>query len=287
MLEGMTQLKQRFIMSGTVTIIALLTIFLAPIPAFKPILTAIIAGSIGVAIWELYQIASAKQTKPAKTLGIFFGAFYVVSVAIATQYPAAHMLPEITLLVALLVCSLYYFVKGDSPFVNLSVTLLGLIYIAVPLSCMIRVVYFFGETGLQDGRWWFLYLIAVSKMTDTGGFFIGKRFGRQKLAPYISPKKTWEGAIGGLSLAVLTSVAIMLFTTAFNSAFHLTFWQSICLGVLVGIMAQCGDLIESLFKRDGGIKDSNQLPGLGGMLDIVDSLVFTSPLIYLFLEIYA
>ncbi len=287
MLEGMTQLKQRLVMSLGIAVLTFLTIFLAPIPIFKPILTAIIGGSVGLAIWELYQIACAKGVEPAEKLGICCGVLYVFAVAISTQYPIANALPEVVLFAALLACCLYYFIKSTSPLMNLSATVLGIAYLAIPLSCMIRIVYFFADSGIQDGRWWLFYLITVSKMTDTGGFFIGKWFGRQQLAPYISPKKTWEGALGGFFLAILTSISIVVVTTLLGSAFTLTLWQSIFLGASIGVLAQFGDLIESLLKRDGGIKDSNDLPGLGGMLDIVDSLVFTSPLVYLFLEIYS
>ena len=124
-------------------------------------------------------------------------------------------------------------------------------------------------------------------MTDTGGFFIGKKFGKEKLAPYISPKKTWEGALGGFVAAIFSSIAVVFFASIFDpEAFGLTLWQSIWLGAGIGICAQIGDLSESLLKRDGGIKDSNQVPGLGGMLDIVDSLVFSAPLVYIFLKVY-
>jgi phosphatidate cytidylyltransferase len=152
---------------------------------------------------------------------------------------------------------------------------------------MIRIAYFFSENSVNDGRWWLLYLLVVTKMTDTGGFFVGKKFGKEKLAPYISPKKTIEGALGGFLAGILSSVAIMFLASIFDpGAFGLTFAQSIWLGAGISLCAQIGDLSESLLKRDGGIKDSNQMPGLGGMLDIMDSLVFSTPLVYIFLKVY-
>lgn len=286
MLSTMTPFKQRLLVGSITTVLAMLLILLAPIPAFKPVFTAVIAASIGIATWEFYKIAFIKELHPAQTLGIAFGVLYAIAVAISTQYTSAYMLPDLTLLIAFISCSLYYFVKSYSVFINLSVTLMGLLYLAIPISCMIRIIYFFDESGAQDGRWWLLYMITVSKMTDTGGFFIGKRFGKEPLAPYISPKKTWEGAVGGLLLAILISIAITLLAELVGSSFSLTLWQSVWLGAILSLLAQCGDLVESLLKRDGGIKDSNQLPGLGGMLDMVDSLVFTAPCIYIFLKIY-
>lgn len=283
----MTPLKQRLTLSSIVTLAALLIIFLSSVPAFKPIFACAIAASIGMAMWELNNIARAKGLKPAEKLGITLGVVYALSVALSTQYLWAKLLPELMLLFSLLSIFLYYFAKGVSPFMNLSATVFSIAYLAVPLSCMILIAYFFDQTKEQDGRWWLLYLVAVTKMTDTGGFFIGKNFGKQKLAPYISPKKTWEGALGGLCCAIATSLLIKVIAFLFNASFSLTLWQSLWLGAGIGIVAQCGDLAESLLKRDGGIKDSNQLPGLGGMLDIVDSLVFSAPLVYIFLKAYS
>ncbi|MEI8365882.1 MAG: phosphatidate cytidylyltransferase [Parachlamydiaceae bacterium] len=288
MITNLTPLQQRLTVGGIGTLISLVIIFLSPIPAFKPFFTTIIAATICVAMWELYQIYRAKGLEPAVKVGLTFGALYAFATAIATQYVSAVMLPELILLISLLSCFFYYFSRGSSPLFNLSATMFGIIYLAVPLGCIIRVAYFFSQNQLQDGRWWLFYLIAVTKMTDTGGFFIGKQFGKEKLAPHISPKKTWEGALGGLCAAIFASIAIKWIATAFfdANAFGMTWWQSIWLGIGIGIFAQCGDLSESLLKRDGGVKDSNQLPGLGGILDLVDSLVFSSPLVYIFLKVY-
>lgn len=286
-LNQMTPFQQRLTLSGVGTILSILIIFMAPVPAFKPLFTLAIGATICVAMWELYQIFRAKGLEPASKAGITFGALYVIAVALSTQYQSAEMLPEFILLIALLSCFLYYFTRGKSPLQNLSATVFSLAYLAVPLSCMIRIAYFFDENAANDGRWWLLYLLVVTKMTDTGGFFVGKKFGKEKLAPYISPKKTIEGALGGFLAGILSSVAIMFLASIFDpGAFGLTFAQSIWLGAGISLCAQIGDLSESLLKRDGGIKDSNQMPGLGGMLDIMDSLVFSTPLVYIFLKVY-
>jgi phosphatidate cytidylyltransferase len=124
-------------------------------------------------------------------------------------------------------------------------------------------------------------------MTDTGAYFTGKKFGKSKLAPHISPKKTIEGALGGMVFSLLTSLCFFFISDLFSLSMQISFMESFVLGILVGVIGQIGDLIESLLKRDGGIKDSNQLPGLGGILDVVDSLIFTTPLIYFFLRIFS
>jgi phosphatidate cytidylyltransferase len=285
--QQLTPFQQRLIVGGVGSLLACLAIFLAPVPAFKPLFTAIIASSIGIAMWEFFRIAQIKGFAPAKKMAIAEGSLYAIAIALSTQYASLKILPELILLGSLLLCFVYFFIKGDSPFINLSITIFSLAYLAVPLSCMLSIIYFFNSSELQDGRFWLLYLMMVTKMTDTGGYFIGKRFGHQKLAPFISPKKTWEGALGGFCLSILTSFIFAIVLQILNpQAFLLSIWQSLWLGALLGIIAQCGDLAESLLKRDGGIKDSNRLPGLGGILDTVDSLVFTAPLMYIFLKFY-
>lgn len=287
-LNNLSPLQQRLIVSGIGIFLMLIVIYLSAVPAFKPLFTLTIAAIIGAAMWEYYDIARSKVVTPVKRLGISLATIYIFAVAISTQYPSTKELPELVLLISLLSCFLYYFAKGSSPSINIPIIFFGIAYLAVTLACIIRIAYFFSDTDPQDGRLWLLYLFTVTKMMDTGGFFFGKQYGQYKLAPYISPKKTWEGAIGGLTLAIATSILIKILADIFtNGALELTLWQSIWLGALIGILAQCGDLAESLLKRDGGVKDSSQLPGLGGMLDIVDSLVFTAPLIYIFLRVHA
>lgn len=286
MFKELTQFQQR-LLSGTISgVLVFLVIYLSQLTGFKPIFTAAVAAVIGLAMWELFHIAQEINIEPANKLGISLSAIYACTVALSTQYAFAKQLPEIVLLAALLVCFLYYFVKGNSPFINLSTTLFGIGYLAVPLSCLISIAYFFPAESAHGGRWWLLYLIVVTKVTDMGAYFIGMGYGKQKLAPYISPKKTWEGAIGGLLCAVAASAVInVLSSFTSDGTYALDAWQTVWLGLTIGVFAQCGDLAESLLKRDCGVKDSNRLPGLGGMLDMVDSLVFTAPLVYIWLKI--
>lgn len=285
MLQQRSQMQQRIIIGTLASIVVFLIIFLSSFPHFKPVFTAAVAAIIGMAMWELFYIAQGLSIEPAIKLGISLSTIYAFSVALSTNYPEAKLLPEIVLLASLLVCFLYYFAKGNSPFINVSTTLFGIGYLAVPLSCLISIAYFAPTDSVHGGRWWLCYLIIVTKMTDTGAFFIGKRFGKQKLAPYISPKKTWEGAIGGLIAALIASVVMNILSSLNGDRIYaLDAWQTIWLGLTIGVFAQCGDLAESLLKRDCGVKDSNRLPGLGGVLDIVDSLIFTAPLIYIWLK---
>lgn len=285
MFRKLSNLQQRLIISSVGVFILLLAIFLSYEPFFKPIFALLTVAVIVTAIWEYYNIAKIKGWLPLFKIGLTGAGAYTFAVFLRTQ-EIGKMLPESVLGLTLIAAFLYYFIKGSDPFVNLAITLFGLLYLAIPLSCLIDINYFNNEPFVHDGRWCLLYLLFVTKMTDTGAFFIGKNYGRRQLSTYISPKKTWEGALGGLCCAIAASILLyFIFHLFFDQPpFAITFWQSIWLAALISITAQFGDLAESLLKRDVGVKDSSHLPGLGGVLDVVDSLVFTSPLLYIFLE---
>jgi len=282
----MTHTQQRLVVGGIATVIVLIFIWLSPYQYFRPFYTLITAGIIGSAVWEYYQIAKNKGFQPLETIGIVSVVAYVFAVFLTTQNHALRFLPEIILWLTLLVIFMNYFVCGPHPFVNTAVTLFAIGYLAIPLATLINITYFFPADSTQDGRFWLLYLIAVTKMTDTGAFFVGKAWGKHKLSPYISPGKTWEGAIGGFATALFIGFLFYLIFNTFYEVppFDLNLFRCLWLAGIISVIAQFSDLAESLLKRDVGIKDSNQLPGLGGMLDIVDSLVFTAPLMYIYLK---
>lgn len=285
-LSNLSNLQQRLIISGLSVVCLLIIITASYNSLFAPFFALFTSAVIGLAQWEYYHIAKAKNCQPLVKIGIIGTVAYVFAIFLRAHFLWAVMLPEIVLGLILIGAFSYYFIKGTDPFVNLAITLFGIFYLTIPLSCLIDINYFHSEPIVRDGRWALLYLLLVTKMTDTAAFFIGKKFGRRKLSPYISPKKTWEGAFGGLAGAMITSVVLYILFNLFsnNPPLGLTFWQSLWLSFLISIAGQFGDLAESLLKRDVGVKDSSHLPGLGGMLDIVDSLVFTSPLMYIFLE---
>ncbi len=130
---------------------------------------------------------------------------------------------------------------------------------------------------LPRGVWWLLVVLLGVWGSDSAAFFSGHYFGRHKLAPRISPAKTWEGAIGGFALSI---VAALLFTVI---PLGVPWYLAIVLGILIGVAAVLGDLAESLLKRQTNVKDSGQLmPGHGGMLDRIDSLLFAVIVVYIF-----
>lgn len=285
-LSTMNNLEQRLVVSSIGVIAVIASICLSYFYFFKPIFALLTASVIAIALWEFYRIAMSKGYQPLIKIGITGTIAYTLAVFVRTQTVTAAMIPQIVLGLMLIASFLYFFVKGSKPLVNLAITGFGIIYLTVPLSCILDVNYFYKDHFVEDGRWCLAYLLLVTKMTDTSAFFIGKKFGRRQLSKYISPKKTWEGAIGGLLGALGASIFLYAFWHLFFNIvpFNITFLESLWLPILISIVAQFGDLAESLLKRDVGVKDSSVLPGLGGVLDIVDSLIFTTPLLYIFLN---
>lgn len=281
-------LKQRLAVSILGIAVLIVVIYFSPYGLFKLLFALLMAGVIGMALWEYYHIAKANGYQPQAGIGILFTFLYIFGLYANSLWPYHHAVPEVILGLMLVAGFTYYFIRGSDPFVNLAITAFGVFYLTIPLGCFFDINYFFPPESEQDGRWWLFYVLAVTKMTDTGAYFIGKSYGKTQLAPYISPKKTYEGAFGGLVSGIMTSFCIYAAAHIFYSQppLGMTLLQSLWLGVLMSLLAQFGDLAESLLKRDMGVKDSNQLPGLGGFLDIVDSLVFTAPLIYIFLKVH-
>lgn len=130
----------------------------------------------------------------------------------------------------------------------------------------------------------FLLAVFVAKGCDSGAYFAGRQFGRRRLAPILSPGKTWEGAAGGLFAAAAIAFLIVGLSKWILSDWPPFGWaRTLCFGLVVGLVAQIGDLMESMIKRDCGQKDaSNHIPGFGGLLDIIDSVLFIGPVAYLF-----
>lgn len=132
--------------------------------------------------------------------------------------------------------------------------------------------------SLDDGRNWVFLALFTNFGSDTAAFFAGRALGKHKLAPSISPGKTWEGAIAGILGAIIIS---LLFTIPSPLSLPLGYGKAVVLGLLVSIFGQFGDLVESLFKRNMGVKDSGRLlPGHGGALDRIDSVVFAGVVVY-------
>lgn len=163
----------------------------------------------------------------------------------------------------------------------ISTTLFGLMYVPWLLNFIQKINFF---PGINDnGKYYVLYFMLVTKFSDTGAYAVGSLIGRHKMIPRISPAKTWEGFGGAIVVATGASLAFSHFLA--DKMPGMKPLHAIVLGVILSSTAVIGDLIESLFKREAGVKDSgNFFPGIGGILDLLDSLLFNAPIMYLYLR---
>jgi len=155
---------------------------------------------------------------------------------------------------------------------GIGLTIVGPFYVCLPLMLLLLIA------RLPQGNLWILYLLSVIFAGDTASFYVGRRFGKHGLI-HVSPGKTWEGSVGGL---LANAVIAGIFGSIFFPSLSLA--SIMVLAISIGISGQIGDLVESLFKRSSDLKDSGTLlPGHGGLLDRIDSLLFAIPVLYLYL----
>jgi len=236
-----------------------------------PWFTLLIAAAALAGTYEFYKMANFDSREPLLYLGLLCSLALVLS----PHYRNPDVLPIV--ITATILISLIWLLcrpSKEGAFRNWAWTIVGALYVGWMLSHWLSL------RGLEDGRNWVYLAILTTFANDTGAFFIGRARGKRKLAPAISEGKTWEGAIGGLICAILGAMVI---ATVLNliSPFTFRYWQIILLGFLVGLFAQLGDLVESLLKRNMGVKESgNLLPGHGGILDRFDSLIFVGAVVY-------
>ena len=179
-------------------------------------------------------------------------------------------------------CVLQFLSKTNTAgILAISTTLFGLMYVPWLLNFIQKINFF---PGINDnGKFYVLYFILVTKFSDSGAYAIGSLIGRHKMIPRISPAKTWEGFGGAI---IVATGASLVFAYCFADKMPgMTPMHAVILGVILSSTAVIGDLIESLFKREAGVKDSgNFFPGIGGILDLLDSLLFNAPIMYLYLR---
>ncbi len=289
-------LGMRIIINGLSAILIALFIFVAGYSPLRWVFAAAVAAISATAVWEYDQLAKKKGLFPAVSLSIMAAILYVFAIFCKTQGPYSFLpslwphVPEIILGLAFFGCFVHFAIVGKPPITNIATTFFGIVYVGVPLGLFVRVMYFFTFGGMEDphfeGSWWIIYLIAASKSADIGGYFVGSQFGRRKLALKLSPNKTLEGALGGLIASTLMSLFLCFLGKKFGHVFEaFSYVQALWIGLIIGVLGQIGDLAESFLKRDAKVKDSNSIPGVGGILDMVDSLLFTAPVVYIFLRI--
>ncbi|MDX6767814.1 MAG: phosphatidate cytidylyltransferase [Candidatus Methylacidiphilales bacterium] len=241
-----------------------------------------------LAQWEFYTLQESKGLKVFKKAGVFCGAVYLLVCSLpslpmaqaGTWWGGADTLAILLVIIGLLSRQVFE-TNQASPMATVALTLFGFFYIPFLFSFIIKILFQAGYPPSQ-GVLLAAYVVAVTKATDIGAFIVGTTLGRHKMSPTISPKKTWEGFVGGLVLALVVSLALSRLFDPISPVFHS--FHPWCLGVLLSLISVVGDLAESVIKRDARIKDSGGIiPGIGGCLDLIDSILFTAPLFFSYL----
>jgi phosphatidate cytidylyltransferase len=241
-----------------------------------PWITIFVAAAALAGSYEFYHMANFDRREPL----LYLGLLWTLALVLSPHYRNPDLLPTvITAAILVSLACLLVRPSREKAFHQWAWTIAGALYVGWMLS------YWLNLRGLEDGRNWVYLAMLTAFANDTTAYFVGRARGRHKLAPAISPAKTREGAIGGLAGAVIAAVVIAmvlkLISAELGAPFSFRYWQIIVMGLLVGLVAQLGDLVESLLKRQTGVKESgNLLPGHGGVLDRFDSLIFVGAVVY-------
>jgi len=231
-----------------------------------PAYSLLVAAVAAVVALEFYGMMGLSSRHPLT----LFGLISVLLFILVSHFEGEYTAPLLTFVAVFSLIWLIFRSPVKDAAINWAWTLGGIIYIGWMLSHLIPL------RGLEAGRDWVLFTIFVTFAADTAAFFVGRAWGRHPLASAISPGKTWEGAIGGFLGAI--AAASILAAILPGIPVH---WHIVLLGALIGIFAQLGDLSESMLKRSAGVKDSGRLiPGHGGLLDRLDSILFTVVVVY-------
>ncbi|MFI3317694.1 MAG: phosphatidate cytidylyltransferase [Rikenellaceae bacterium] len=269
-----SNLLQR-VVSGAILIVVSVGATLISQWGFCALLLLIVGGSA----WELYRMSSARGCQPQVVMGIV-ASCVVLALGVDGFYNGSQYNLPMSLFLIVLLPSIFILeiTRGEkSPMENIAITLLPLLYVAAPMAMLAGI-----PLLISGGEWSacvvILYLF-ITWANDSFAYLIGVSFGRHKIAPSISPKKSWEGFVGGVAGAM--GVAAL---GAHLLGDNLTIWLPIAL--IISIMGMLGDLVESTFKRSTGIKDSGDLiPGHGGILDRFDALILSAPFVFVYLLI--
>ena len=239
-------------------------------------------AAMALALFEFYVLAKGRDLKPDTGAGFLAGIAILVVSFFATDLPLNLLLVQVVLIVltaGALVAATLRGAPFDKMLASVGATILGVLYIALLGSHLVSIrIGFVPELSADLLSFFFLVLMGA----DAGAYYVGRALGKHKLAPSISPGKTWEGVAGGVVAAmVMAALAHFWFFRELPLKFALP------LAVVMTVVGIFGDLVESALKRGAGAKDAaNILPGHGGLLDRLDSLLFNAPLIYYFARFY-
>jgi len=233
---------------------------------------------VGLAAWEYGQIFRGSDLQPSLVIAIVGAAALALGRA-WNGFESAPLLISAVLIAGMIYHMVAYERGRDQAGTDFAVTISAAFYIGWLGAYLISI------RDLQGGFWWLLLVLPIVWLADSGAYFIGRAFGTRKLSPRLSPKKTWEGYLGGIVVGTLGAVGLVyLFRIWAPPEFSIDPLQAAMLGLLLSTIAPLGDLGESMIKRQSGVKDSsNLIPGHGGVFDRIDSWLWAALIGYYFL----
>lgn len=267
MIPKRSLLRQRLLSAAAFIPILFVIIWFGPLWLLSLLIAAVaLLGAI-----EFYRLATHAGQRPLTILGIIFVLFFIVNVYFQ-ELRATPIATWILVATAIALPLIWHIFRSrdKKTFASWLWTIGGIFYIGWMLS------YFVPLRGLEDGRDWVILALFTTFAVDSGAFLIGRAWGRHPMVPRISPGKSWEGTVGGLicGIAAASALAAIL-------GLPIGYGQACLLGFLIAVLAHIGDIVESMLKRRAGVKDAGRLiPGHGGILDRLDSIIFTVVLVY-------
>ncbi len=283
--------KKRIIIGLSIAAVLIVLFCVVPAQHWFGLIAMLAVGGLGT--WEFYGLLEAGGMGASKKWGTFTGLVFIAATwfyMIGSKDPALcqELPPDTTLWSVLLIVIISNFFRilryenMRQGLENALGTLLGFLYVPFLWSFFIRV---FLSGDISKPGWAGFYLLMMMKLSDSGGYFVGTKFGKHRLAPVISPKKSWEGLLGGIAVCIIANFVWILVTGGKLGSFSIGLFDAIALGILIPVVGTLGDLVESMFKRAVDVKDSNTMVyGLGGILDMTDSILFASPLLYIYMK---
>jgi len=251
---------------------------------------AVLTILCGLGMWEYFELLKSGGIPHQKWPAMIGGMALIVATWMCHfLFPGSRISQDAEMVIlfsifAFVIIRQMFIPPVDQALRSVASTLFGVMYIAWLFNFLNKLLLTF---GFEEGRWLIFYLALVVKLTDVGAFFIGSRLGGPKFFPAISPAKTWSGVLGGLATGMAFSlVGLHLMQSKMS---HLSFdWiDALVLGFLLSVAGIAGDLIESMLKRSSGVKDSGHIiQGMGGFLDVVDSLLMAAPVLYIYMRLF-
>ncbi|MGD9611621.1 MAG: phosphatidate cytidylyltransferase [Kiritimatiellia bacterium] len=260
-----------------------------------PFVLAALAAVMALEFYHLMSAGGVANFRAYGTLGVVALVFVTWWTGVRNGAPADGSWDAVVLFLVTIGIFIRQFPQKDNPHPLRTIggTLFGVLYVGLLWNFLTKLLLFgrpldFAGGIYWPGRWLLLYAVFAAKFTDIGAYLVGCSCGRHKLIPRISPGKSWEGVFGGILVGTAVGTAFVWGLRETLAPLGLTWTRAIPLGIVLSVCGVVGDLTESLFKRAANVKDSGGVvPGMGGILDVLDSILFTAPAVYLFLRLVA